>query len=229
MPPVSAKAPPGRRRSRLVRRSLGEGGRRSRAINGTTDVSPWCSMLIFSRQMTLSSKPSWLPLFLCLDTFGRFLLCLTYMKGWLMKEKEAAIIPLLLSQVLEPKFGPIAGRDRNVSRSDYRKIVMDKYTSLLKQFPTAKTPVFYGEPFSVKGLALRLFNHLRGSEISDVIVARDRHRFEAATGVDCRDFFQEGNLRVSAAAAIVENYLKSPEAEKYENGIRYFFVHRILD
>ncbi len=104
---------------------------------------------------------------------------------------------------------------------------MEKYTDLINQFKSENTPVLHGQQFSVRGLALRLQNHLRGSEINDVYVARDRHRFESATGIDCRKFFNKGSVKVMAAAAIVEEFLESPESEKYEDGVRYFFGHRI--
>jgi hypothetical protein len=144
-------------------------------------------------------------------------------------DDDAVIIPILLSHVLEPRFGPIASRNRAVSLPDYRKMVMGKYTELLSQFGSENTSIYYAQTFNVRGLASRLYDHLRGSEIIDVIVARDRHRFEAATGVDCRDFFQEGKLQVLAAAAILEEFLESPAAAMYEDGVRYFFGHRIPD
>ncbi|NVB40421.1 hypothetical protein G6O69_21455 [Pseudenhygromyxa sp. WMMC2535] len=57
-----------------------------------------------------------------------------------------------------------------------------------------------------------------------------RRRFEAATGIDCRAMFDpkvKGRWRPLQAAAIAERFLASPEAERYEDGVRYFFGHRI--
>ena len=144
-------------------------------------------------------------------------------------EDDAIIIPLLLSQVLEPQFSKFSSRDLNVTLSDYRKVVLEKYNGLLKQFKSENTPLYGGHLFSVKSLALRLKNRLHGSVIHDVYVAQDRHRFEAATGIDCREVFQEGSVKVLAATAIVEEFLESRESEKYDDGVRYFFGHRIPD
>jgi hypothetical protein len=144
-------------------------------------------------------------------------------------EDDAKAIPLLMSQVLEPRFSQFSSRDLNVTISDYRKIVLEKYNGLLEQFKSENTPLYCGELFGVKSLALRLRNGLSSSAIHAAYVARDRHRFEAATGIDCRNFFQGYSLKVLAATAIVEEFIESRESEKYEEGVRYFFGHRIPD
>ena len=40
---------------------------------------------------------------------------------------------------------------------------------------------------------------------------------------------KEGVIQPLATAAILEEFLESPEAAKYEDGVRYFFGHRIPD
>jgi hypothetical protein len=53
---------------------------------------------------------------------------------------------------------------------------------------------------------------------------------EANTGLDCRGFYdRDFMLRPLAAAAIVEDFVESGEANKYLPGVRYFFGHRIPD
>ena len=47
---------------------------------------------------------------------------------------------------------------------------------------------------------------------------------------DWRGFYgKAGKLQPLSAAAIVEEFLESRESEKYEDGVRYFFGHRIPD
>jgi hypothetical protein len=47
--------------------------------------------------------------------------------------------------------------------------------------------------------------------------------------VDGRAFFKDFKLQPLTAAAVVEEFLDSPEAAKYKDGFRYFFGHRIPD
>jgi hypothetical protein len=54
-----------------------------------------------------------------------------------------------------------------------------------------------------------------------------RRRFEASTGIDCSGFYKDRNFQPLTAAAILEDFLESPEVARYEEGVRYFFGHRI--
>ncbi|MEZ4271726.1 MAG: hypothetical protein R3C68_09935 [Myxococcota bacterium] len=56
-----------------------------------------------------------------------------------------------------------------------------------------------------------------------------RHKFEVATGIDCSEMFYERMPQPLVAAKIVEEFLESPDVDKYEDGVRYFFGHRIPD
>jgi hypothetical protein len=83
--------------------------------------------------------------------------------------------------------------------------------------------------FSVRGTAERLLNLVRQPD-PDVLEAIDLHlRFEASTGVDCSGFFSGTRLQPLSVAGVVEQFLESPEAAKYKDGVRYFFGHRIPD
>jgi hypothetical protein len=63
-----------------------------------------------------------------------------------------------------------------------------------------------------------------------------REEFEPATGIDYSSIFVGPTIRLSIygptistddAVQITESFLASPEAERYEAGVRYFFEHRV--
>jgi hypothetical protein len=146
-------------------------------------------------------------------------------------EQEAAIIPVLISHMLEPEYGPVATTAPGDSAPDaeYRALVMERYHRLRGRFGTDQVPVLYGERYGVRFLAERLHAHLSVERPNAVVVARERHYFEAATGLDCRSFFEGAALRPLSAIATVEDFLEGADAPRYEAGVRYFFGHRITD
>lgn len=92
-----------------------------------------------------------------------------------------------------------------------------------------ETPLLGGKPFSVVELAHRILKHAREGEDSPR-TNFERLAFEGATGIPCKDFFEPtypGPFRPLAAAAIVEDFLQSPAAQKFKPGVRYFFGHPI--
>jgi hypothetical protein len=145
------------------------------------------------------------------------------------QHRESAIIPILISQMVEENFGPIASPTLLGSESKYHAVVMERYEDLRTKFGTDTVPILYGEIFSIKKLAARMSDHLRADKIDRQSIISQRHRFEAATGVNCQSFYSEGELRPLAANAILEAFLESTQIEKYQDGVRYFFGHRIPD
>lgn len=86
-----------------------------------------------------------------------------------------------------------------------------------------------GRVFDTEQLAQTLLRRIRIGERSDRI-EWERMLLEATTGLDCRGFFNEQYLlQPLTAGAIVETFLESGEAAKYQPGVRYFFGHRIPD
>jgi hypothetical protein len=78
-------------------------------------------------------------------------------------------------------------------------------------------------------VARHLHERVRRGEQGDRI-EKGRMLFEAMSGVDCRAFFNKhGSVQRLAAAAILEEFLESGDADKYEPGVRYFFGRRIPD
>jgi len=139
--------------------------------------------------------------------------------------KDADIIPVLLSNLLESEAGPVGAPEACASDSAYRDLVMGSFRELTDKFGTQEIIVLRGEPFGVARLARLLLGALR----EPVFQLDLRRKFEASTGVDCRAFFQSGILQRLASAAIVEGFLEGPAVDRFEPGIRYFFGHRIPD
>jgi hypothetical protein len=122
--------------------------------------------------------------------------------------------------------------ERAVQRDvdSYREIIRSQRAELVKNASLRDDSVIAeGEVFHIGHVALRLLNRVRRGEPGDRI-EKGRMLFEATTGIDCRVFFNEnGRLQPLPAAAILEDFLDSQEADKYEPGVRYFFGHRIPD
>lgn len=139
---------------------------------------------------------------------------------------ELDLLPALLSLVIESDFGPVASPRQADSVDTYHTLVMAQYERLRDKYGSSNVSLRYGEPVSVRKLARRLYDNLRAPKAPLRVVRQERHYFEAATGVDCRAFFVDGKLRALDAAAIVEEFLER-DADKYRDGVRYFFGHPI--
>lgn len=164
-------------------------------------------------------------------------------------------IPIYLSYLLEEERGPISdgppiaknaeqktGESFSEFFSDeeaveydesaFRSAVLTKYTEIrdsLVGANEARVAVFEGEPLSLKKVALKLLARLQTNEDTEEIEV-GRMILEGSTGLNCAAFYQRhGRVQPLAAAAVVEEFLESDEAAKYEDGVRYFFGHRIPD
>ncbi len=104
------------------------------------------------------------------------------------------------------------------------RLVSDRYEKLLDQYGTGEIRLWLGEPFIITRFARRWLNT---GDVPDPITLR--RIFESTTGIDSRPFFEDESFRPLTAAAIVEEFLESPAAGTYEQGVRYFFGHRISD
>jgi hypothetical protein len=100
---------------------------------------------------------------------------------------------------------------------------------LQRQGPGDAPIIAEGGVLRIGEVARQLHERVRRGERGDR-VEKGRMLFEAMTGVDCRAFFNpHGVIQPLAAAAILEEFLESGEADKYEPGVRYFFGRRIPD
>lgn len=137
---------------------------------------------------------------------------------------DAEIIRVLVDRLLEREPGGLPDPAELEDFSVYESAVNAAYGELEARFGR-DAHVFRGELLDVRRLAERLLEALQRPYFS----MSWRHRFEASTGTDCSGFYKRGELQPLAAAAIVEDFLESGAAERFEPGVRYFFGHRIPD
>ena len=142
------------------------------------------------------------------------------------KRDDAIIIPHLFSELMEREHGPIY--EVESSGIEFKKLVLLQYQELVVRMQSDQLPVLRGNLFSVAETAKRLYDCLTASG-GRPEVRRERAVFEAVTGIDCRRFYENGNLQPLAAAAIVEDFLSSQYLTSFEPGVRYFFGHPIPD
>ena len=141
-------------------------------------------------------------------------------------------ISLMLSQMLEEKAGPIHSAAYR-PHDEYDALVLERLRQVGEQVGGLSVPVWNGQRFGVVRIARRLLDKLRTRPLSLSIIKANvrqfRSRFEPATSIDCSDCFHEGRVRPLAAESLVESFLEGPEAVRYEDGVRYFWRHRISD
>lgn len=139
--------------------------------------------------------------------------------------KEAEIIPVWIADLLEKEDGLISEPTHFEDEEDYCDAVMNSYWQLIDELGSDQVFVFNGVRFSVTTLGQHIIERVRQPFVRSTL----RQKFEASTGINCTKFYRGGELQPLSTAAIVEKFLESPEAEKYEDGVRYFFGHRIPD
>ena len=143
-----------------------------------------------------------------------------------MGAESSVMLPIFVSDMLDDEEVHIV-RPRSVDDLDrYREGVMARFDVLERRLGSGQAFVLRGELFSVVRLARLTLNEVKAMPNPSILW---RARFEASTGLDCTAFYRERSSQPLAAAAIVEEFLESPESKKYEDGVRYFFGHRIHD
>jgi hypothetical protein len=147
-----------------------------------------------------------------------------YLTLRLAKIREIDLLPIYLSLMLERDWGLISVEPPAEALEEYLGLVMERYEELRGQYGSGSVLVYNGEPCGVRYFARRLAGDV-GPKHRDE--AELRRRFEASTGIDCHGFYGDNGFQPLVAAKIAEEFLNSPEAAKYEDGVRYFFGHRI--
>jgi hypothetical protein len=139
------------------------------------------------------------------------------------ENKDADILPVRISDLIESDDGLLSEPAEFTDMSAYRSAVISRCTELEDRFGTDRVIVFHGDRFGAARLAQYMLERVRMPYASSYL----RHKFEAATGIDCTAFYKDKTLQPLAASAILEQFLESPAAETFETGVRYFFGHRI--
>jgi hypothetical protein len=141
----------------------------------------------------------------------------------LADDEDALIIPIWISQLIEPAAGPLGDPQRWPSRNEYARAVCARYEDRLAKFGRKEVFVLLGAEFGVNWLAERIARQVREPYFPSFL----RQSFEASTGIDCSDFFEGGVLRATPTLRLMESFLDSEATERYEHGKRYFFGHPI--
>lgn len=148
-----------------------------------------------------------------------------YLRLRLASTPEIALLPLLIAQLLADRRGDMLAHEPPEEHiEDYLNLVMERYESVVQALGSDKALVFRGALQSVRGLAERI-RHPTTRYVSVELVTL-RERFEPATGIDCSEIFADG-VDTFAAAALAERFLDAPEAARFDDGVRYFFGHRV--
>jgi len=142
--------------------------------------------------------------------------------------KESAIIAIKLAELLGSEYIPFPEK-AGTEDEKWREKILLRYNELKARFGSDEVPVFRGEVFDLRRVATEFLKGLKSGEaIDEADLTTFRHQFEASTGIGCREMFKENKPQPLAVAALLEKFLKSPAAAKFEAGARYFFGHRIL-
>ncbi len=137
--------------------------------------------------------------------------------------EDAAVIPSQLSDVLESEVGVVADPSQLPSLDEYHIHVMNRYQALVEKFGDDQLLVLRGEKFGVVSLAKQILDRACRPFFRNDL----SRRFLASTGINGAQFYKNGVFQPLTTVAIVEEFLESTEAERYEDGVRYFYGHRI--
>ncbi len=108
--------------------------------------------------------------------------------------------------------------------SGYRRAVEERCTQLLDRIGSEDVHLWRGDPTSVK----RMAETLLALNPNRILPTHARRRFEASTGVNCKQMFARNSKFLPlAAAAIAEDFLRSDGVDRYIEGSRYFFGHQV--
>jgi hypothetical protein len=144
---------------------------------------------------------------------------------------EKSIISLHLSNLLDPP-GSAEVYDYLAFEEDdeYLAFVQGRLEALARTTGDGEAAVFQGVVLDVRKLAEQMRDLLRPTtpaQKREATFRQLRHRFEAATGTDCRSFYRDDELQPLAAAAVIEDFLESEAATRFVPGKRYFFGHPV--
>ncbi len=97
---------------------------------------------------------------------------------------------------------------------------MNRYQALVEKFGDDQLLVLRGEKFGVVSLAKQILDRACRPFFRNDL----SRRFLASTGINGAQFYKNGVFQPLTTVAIVEEFLESTEAERYEDGVRYFMT-----
>ncbi|MFO7566844.1 MAG: hypothetical protein R6X02_29645 [Enhygromyxa sp.] len=143
---------------------------------------------------------------------------------------ELGILPCHISDFLIPAGGSdsmIQVEPPHGMLEDYLNLVMDRYDEMVAELGGEQVYVAFARRLSARTLAQMICAPVNKRPRFELMFLR--RRFEPMTGIDCTDFFTADPWTPLAAAAIAEDFLASAHSYDYEEGVRYFFGHRLPD
>ncbi|MFE8602411.1 hypothetical protein [Archangium violaceum] len=130
----------------------------------------------------------------------------------------------MIAHMLRPD-GLLPRADDFGNVDDYCAMVEQAWKEVAELFGT-EVYLWQGEPMSVRRMAKSIIKKAKEPDFSFAL----RRRFEASTGINCSAFYNEGRyFQPLSAAAIAEDFLHSPQANQFVDGVRYFFGHPLPD
>ncbi len=144
--------------------------------------------------------------------------------GDLRSFSESESITVRLSDMLESEPGEICLPPPTLSRRSYDKLVMNRAADVGAAVGDTSALVYRGKLWSVDNLSKIMLQQISTSEFG----SETRLMFEAATGINCSEFFDDQRrFRPLTAAALLESFREGPDAAKFKSGARYFFAQPI--
>ena len=140
-------------------------------------------------------------------------------------ENEASIIKVFISDCVTQRPGELPDPSDHSVLPDFREAVMARYRQLAEELGTTEVPVFKAKRFGLRSMAGWLLSQVHRPHFR----MSWRRKFEVTTGIECTSFYESARFQPLTAAAIIEQFIESPEAKNYTDGVRYFFGHRIPD
>ena len=132
------------------------------------------------------------------------------------------------SQMPDPAYPEELGESVTVVDDEgYTALVRATAAAVADRLQSPEQPVSAGKPLDLQAIVSGLYGRLRSNEPSTPRMEWERMFFEASTGVDCSAFYRKSVLQRLAAMAIVEDFLESGIADRFQVGNRYFFAHPV--
>jgi hypothetical protein len=181
---------------------------------------------------------------------GRLSLIPPMLEAWqrALKADDHETIGFAISEVLETTYGALAnaarvwdtpiaegppsvvglpgiavsGMDDDDDPPGFPDLVKEAHRQLVERYGR-DAYVWRGEPTSVAAMARALLDKASATTPAPGAIIVLRHRFEAATGIDCRGFFYAMRPRPKQIQRVVEAFLDSDAPSRYLPGTRYFF------
>ena len=142
-------------------------------------------------------------------------------------ETFSIVLPLKVSRALEPERSSLAYWDKIDEDGELYCAKVEAFMpGFIERLGQHEGAALYGQRFGVRYLAER-FIELLGIWDRRGEWPRLRQMFEGSTGIDLSPGYEGRELQPLKIAALLEDFLDSPEAARYEHGVRYFWGHRI--